>query len=442
MSGHWDREYFSCLALRHSPNIGPRTWKKILNHYGSAYEAVMDASNWTGKGLASAARARDFTRELWRAKAEEEYNRTRKLQPGVVTWFDPSYPKLLKNISDPPVCLYYLGDKSLLANPAVAVVGARRPYRESLLAAQRISMGLSRYSITVVSGMAYGIDRQAHLGGLAREGSSVAVLGSGIDVIYPEENKDLYQQLSGHGLVVSEYGPGTAPRAENFPRRNRIISGLSLAVVVVEATRKSGSLITARLGLEQGREVLAMPGSSLGSRFEGSNQLIKEGSPLVSSAEDVLWKIHSQLGVYPAVQEAVRDYLHSPEPKHEFDGNILLSIDLAPDAGPASALPPEEKSSGEEKASGDSSRAKESEREPVNEKSAESNCISGSGQAKVHGTQARILELVAERGKIHGDELARELDLAPQVVGAATLELEIKGLVKRLPGMYYTPGGG
>ena len=431
MSSHWDREYFACLALRHSPQIGAKTWKKILSHYQSAYEAVMDASNWCSKGLSYQSRADDFKKELWRPKAEAEYKLSRKLKPGVITWFDPSYPKLLKTISDPPICLYYLGDKSLLDNPSVAVVGARDPFRESLLASQRISLGLSRYGITIVSGMALGVDRQAHLGGLAKEGSTIAVLGSGIDVIYPRDNTDLYGQVVSKGLVLSEYGPGTAPRADNFPRRNRIISGLSLAVVVVEATRKSGSLITARLGLEQGRDVLAMPGTGMNKRFEGSNQLIKEGAPLVENAEDVLWKIHSQLGVYPRVQEAVKDYLHSPEPKHSFDNNILLSLDPDPSESESrAARQPQENNSVPKK-------------NEINQHSPQAD-ENGSGFAKpkVHGTEADILALVKQRGKIQADELARDLEIAPHVLASAVLNLELKGLVKRLPGMYYTPGGG
>jgi len=211
------KEFFSCLALRHTPGIGPRSWKTVLAAYSSAFEAVSDARNWTARKLLPRHRAEVFLREDWRSQAEAEYKaaRAQKLLP--LTWFDPRYPKRLREIPDPPVLLYAQGDLSLLKNPAVAVVGARECTHFGLSAVERISADLSRSGVTVVSGLAMGIDRQAHQAALTGLGSSIAVLGAGLDIHYPPENESVRQMLQTRGLVLTEYGPGTRPEARNFP---------------------------------------------------------------------------------------------------------------------------------------------------------------------------------------------------------------------------------
>lgn len=217
-----------------------------------------------------------------------------------VPWFDARYPALLGCIADPPPVLWTRGDCSALGAPAVAIVGSRAATPYALEVAARLAAELAARGVAVTSGLARGVDSAAHRGCLAASGTTIAVLGSGLDRIYPAEHESLAEQICRHGLLVSELGPGAAPLPVNFPLRNRIISGLSLAVVVVEASEKSGSLITARCALEQGRDVLAVPGSILSGRNRGSHALIKDGAKVVETADDIL----EELG-WPSAAAAV-----------------------------------------------------------------------------------------------------------------------------------------
>ena len=204
---------------------------------------------------------------------------------------DTDYPPLLAEIADPPSCIWIRGDRSAFAGIAVAVIGARVASEEGLIAAGEIASDLARAGIVVVSGLARGIDAAAHSGALDGGGKTIAVLGTGIDRIYPPENDRLFEQIAAHGLLLTEFPPGSPPEDWHFPRRNRIISGLSKAVVVVEAREKSGSLITARLAAEQGRDVMAVPGTFVGGRNRGANALLRDGAKLVESAVDILQEI-------------------------------------------------------------------------------------------------------------------------------------------------------
>ena len=212
-----------------------------------------------------------------------------EVQPVAVD--DPDYPPLLREIRDPPPVLWVRGARSALTRPAVAVVGSRAASPYALEVAMRLGRELAEYGMAVVSGLARGADSAAHRGCLSASGSTVAVLGSGVDVIYPAEHRDLAASLCRNGALVSELGPGAPPLPEHFPLRNRLISGISLAVVVVEAAEKSGSLITARYALEQGRDVCAVPGSVLGGRNRGSHALLKDGAKVVESADDILGEL-------------------------------------------------------------------------------------------------------------------------------------------------------
>jgi DNA processing protein len=205
-----------------------------------------------------------------------------------VAWGDPGYPPLLASIPDAPFVLWFQGRSACFTKPAVAIVGSRAATPYGLEAASRLAGDLAAAGVLVVSGLARGIDSAAHRAALAAGGDTVAVLGSGVDVIYPAEHRRLAGEVAIHGAVVSEFPPGTAPVAFHFPARNRIISGLSQVVVVVEAAERSGSLITASFALEQGREVMAVPGSVLSGRHRGCHALIRDGAAVVESAEDVL----------------------------------------------------------------------------------------------------------------------------------------------------------
>lgn len=208
---------------------------------------------------------------------------------------DPRFPTALRAVTDCPSKLWFQGDLATLDAPAVAIVGSRAASAVALAMATQLAADLAARGVTIVSGLARGVDSAAHRGALSH-GRTVAVLGSGLDVIYPPEHADLARAIAGEGLLVSEYPPGTAPHAGQFPMRNRIISGLSRAVVVIEAHERSGSLITARCALEQGREVMAVPGNPLTGRSRGAHALIRDGAKIVERADDIL----EELGLVPA----------------------------------------------------------------------------------------------------------------------------------------------
>ncbi|WP_371867258.1 DNA-processing protein DprA [Duganella lactea] len=211
-------------------------------------------------------------------------------QPGnrLLCWGDAAYPEYLRNITAAPLLLYLKGRAELLPRRSVAVVGSRNASRQGVLNAEHMAQALSEAGLTIVSGLALGIDAAAHCGGLNGPGSTIAVLGTGIDRIYPARNGALARRIAEEGCIVSEYALGTPPSRDNFPRRNRIISGLARGVLVVEAAAQSGSLITAEMAIEQGRDVYAVPGSIHATLSKGCHQLIREGAKLVETAADVL----------------------------------------------------------------------------------------------------------------------------------------------------------
>jgi len=211
-------------------------------------------------------------------------------RPGhyLITFHDPDYPAALAEIPDPPLLLYVSGRRELLARPLVAVVGSRNASVQGKLDAESFSAALSAAGLCVVSGLALGIDTAAHEGALRGAGSTVAVVGTGLDRVYPARNRELAHRIAAHGCLVSEYALGTPPLAANFPRRNRVISGLAAGVLVVEAAAQSGSLITAQMAAEQGREVFALPGSIHSALAKGCHRLIRDGAQLVETVEEVL----------------------------------------------------------------------------------------------------------------------------------------------------------
>jgi DNA processing protein len=218
----------------------------------------------------------------------------------VVTLDDPDYPQALLNISDPPLLLYVKGRRELLNKPMLALVGSRNASAQGLKNAEAFAQAVSEAGLCIASGMAHGIDAAAHRGGLRGIGSSVGVVGTGLDKVYPAANRELAHQLAEEGALISEFSLATPPLAANFPRRNRIISGLSLGCLVVEASLQSGSLITARMALEQGREVFAIPGSIHSPQAKGCHYLIKQGAKLVECAQDIL----EELGCFPQAEKA------------------------------------------------------------------------------------------------------------------------------------------
>jgi DNA processing protein len=232
---------------------------------------------------ASAGTVRDV-----RARAAAALGRAARHGIRVVTWSDPAYPALLAAVIDPPPVLWIRGTAPRFEAPAVAIVGSRAGSPYALAVAERLASELAGRGVVVVSGLARGVDSAAHRGALAGTGTTVAVLGSGADIVYPREHLDLASDIAQRGALVSELAPGTRPLPFFFPMRNRIISGLSRAVVVIEAGEKSGSLITARCALDQGRDVLAVPGNVLSGRNRGGHALLRDGAKIVESADDIL----------------------------------------------------------------------------------------------------------------------------------------------------------
>ena len=255
-------------------------------------------------------------------KAEEEIVKAKAIEATIITPADEEFPRRLLEIYDPPLCLYVRGDASVLARPGVAVVGTRHPTPYGMGMAERLSCDLSAHGVIVISGLARGVDTAAHRGVVNGKGKTIAVFGTGVDEIYPRDNRKLADQiLSLGGTLISEFPIGTSPTPQNFPIRNRIISGLSLGVLVVKAAEYSGTRITARCALEQGREVYAVPGNVTNKQSWGPNTLIKQGAKLVATWEDVWEELPSEARMQleaerPAASEA-------PATASLFDGAAL-----------------------------------------------------------------------------------------------------------------------
>lgn len=289
-------EHFYWFALKSVPQVGNVTFRRLLEQFGTPAKALdaseEELSGIKGVSLAAAAAIRHHD---YRPAAERECELLARSGARIVTLLDADYPRPLLEIPDPPPYLYVKGSLTGL-EPGVAVVGSRRASSYGLLATRRLAGDLAAHGITVVSGMARGVDTAAHRGALSGGGRSVGVLGCGVDVVYPPENRELFAAMAEKGGLVSEFPLGTLPLAENFPRRNRIISGICRGVLVVEAEERSGSLITAQYALEQGREVFAIPGNITCSSSRGTNRLIKQGAKLVETVEDILEELPQQGG--------------------------------------------------------------------------------------------------------------------------------------------------
>jgi DNA processing protein len=354
------------LRLCRTETVGPITFYALLRRFGSAGAAL--------EALPRLARRGEHGRPIaapGRAEAEAELAAVARASGRIVCWGEPAYPPALAAIDDAPPLLTVLGRAELLQRPMAAVVGARNASANGRRFARELAAALGAGGLVVVSGMARGIDAAAHLGAL--EYASAAVVAGGVDIVYPQENRGLYDALCRQGVVVGEMPFGTEPQARHFPRRNRIISGMALGVVVVEAAARSGSLITARLALEQGREVFAVPGSPYDPRSRGANDLIRHGATLTESAEDVL----SQLG--PVMRE-----LPPPLPR---TAPPPLGLSDRP------AAPP--------------------------------------------GDVDALAELVRDRlgpTPVPVDELVRQCQLSAAVVATALLEMELAGTIERHPG--------
>lgn len=312
------------LLLSFLPGLGPARTRLLLECFGSP-ERILYAP-------------KDELRRLLPEKVVETIcsgsarQRINQQLEGASRWFEaseahhilslesPLYPDSLKEISDAPVVLYVIGNPALLKEPQVSIVGSRRPTPGGRRIAKEFAEQLVRSGLVITSGMALGIDAAAHQGALGCYGGTVAVLGTGVDQVYPLRHKDLYSLIASNGAIISEFPLGTTPFAGNFPKRNRIISGLSLGVLVVEAAIESGSLISARMAAEQGKEVFAIPGSVINPLSRGCHKLLREGAILVESADDILMELAPQL------QAQLATTVFPDQEKHRVDDPLRLKV--------------------------------------------------------------------------------------------------------------------
>jgi DNA processing protein len=296
-----DEQRLDWLRLIRSQNVGPRTFRALINHFGGARAALEALPGLARRGGGSAA-PQIYSRE----EAMREIEAAQKLGVRFVAIGEADYPRRLQMIDDAPPLVAIRGHAATLAMPQVAIVGSRNASAAGVKLTQRIVHGLAEEGFAIVSGLARGIDAAAHRSSL--DTGTVAVLAGGQDRVYPPEHMDLLAAILSAGVALTEMPLGWEPRARDFPRRNRLISGLSLGVVIVEAAKRSGSLITARLALEQGREVFALPGSPLDPRAEGTNSLIKQGATPVTEAADIIAVLRPIMGLeLPAREPEVEE---------------------------------------------------------------------------------------------------------------------------------------
>jgi DNA processing protein len=298
LSDHDKRDW---LRLIRSERVGPVTFFQLLKRFGSAAKALEALPDLARRGGRTSLKVQGVD------AADRELERLSQLGTKLIGRFEPDYPEALAAVDDAPPLLAVRGNAGLLQRRTVAIVGARNASANGMRMARQLAADLGAAGLVVVSGLARGIDAAAHRGALAT--GTVAVMAGGVAIVYPAENTALFEEVVAHGTVVSEMPPDFEPQARHFPQRNRIVAGLAVAAVVVEAALKSGSLITARLALEQGREVFAVPGSPLDPRARGSNDLLRRGAVLTESAEDVLTALGEAAPAAP-----------NPLPSQPFDG--------------------------------------------------------------------------------------------------------------------------
>jgi DNA processing protein len=309
-TGHWTKPPKDCNQVAGSIDSSLKAWlvlslirglggegaRRLLNEFGSP-DAIFAASSLSLKAFTQPAVAAAINLGIHEDIITPVFDWLEDSNNHIVTLADGDYPQSLLNISDPPLLLYVKGRLDLLNQPAFAIVGSRHATPQGIKNAEAFSESLSHQGLCIISGMAHGIDAAAHRGGLKARGSSIAVVGTGLDKVYPAANRGLAHALAHQGVLISEFPLGTPPLAPNFPRRNRIISGLGLGCLVVEASLQSGSLITARLAMEQGRDVFAIPGSIHSPQSKGCHSLIKQGAKLVETAQDVLEELAGLVSV-------------------------------------------------------------------------------------------------------------------------------------------------
>lgn len=320
-------EKINWIRLSRAEPVGPITFFELIQRYGGAGKALEVLPEITLKGSHKKKLKIPSIEE-----AQQELEKHYKLKADLVAFSEPDYPEILRHIPDPPPLISLFGDRNVLQKQALAIVGARNASLNGRHFAEKLATELGACGYQIASGLARGIDTAAHQGALIS--GTIAVLAGGIDHIYPTENRGLYYKIAEQGLIVAESPFGTIPQASFFPRRNRIIAGLSLGVIIIEAAKQSGSLVTARFALEQGREVFAVPGSPMDPRSYGANMLIRQGATLIQNADDVLSVVENLSKIKPGLkqQQKTQDFQGNSCSNRENDEKIqqflldLLSI--------------------------------------------------------------------------------------------------------------------
>ncbi len=290
-----DGERLDWLRLIRSENVGPITFRQLMTRFGSAHDALEALPDLARRGGSSIRIG-----VCPKSAAEKEMAALAKIGGRLIASDEPEYPPALAALADAPPLISVVGHPHLLGKPMIAMVGARNGSANGIRFTETLARDLSEAGFVVASGLARGIDAAAHRGAI--DGGTVAVMAGGVDIVYPTENQPLYREIAERGALISELHLGVRPQAQHFPNRNRIISGLAVAVVVIEATLRSGSLITARLAGEQGRDVMAVPGNPLDPRARGANKLIREGAALIEGADDVLEALAGTGAGHPAAE--------------------------------------------------------------------------------------------------------------------------------------------
>ncbi len=361
------------LSLSMTPGLGSRLTGKLLRHFGSPANVFRASLTQLEACQLPSVPARAIHAKQAHKDAEEELSRARALGCRLLNWDDPEYPQRLLEIYDPPPLLYVRGDATVLNRHSISMVGTRRPTPYGNQVAEKLGHDLAARGLSIVSGMARGIDSLAHQGAVrAPNGAPVGVLGTGVDVIYPKENKKLFAEVEKRGALISEFPLGTHPAPENFPIRNRVVAGMSLGIIVVQGAQYSGSLITARLGMEFGREVYGVPGNITVDVSFAPNQMIKQGAKLVTSWEDVVEELPTE----------IRAELFPIEKTTSAERSKLFEESLSP-------------------------------------------------QAKT------IFNLLGTDETIHIDELVERAELNSSEVLAALCQMEMQGMVRQMPGKQF-----
>ncbi|MFI3270497.1 MAG: DNA-processing protein DprA [Pseudomonadota bacterium] len=431
------RELWAALALRHTEGLGSRSQGKLVRFFGSAFTAVQAAPNWKRLHIPEA-KAQSVHDGVWRKSAEKEWKQLSKSDVGIILWTSPQYPILLRHIYDPPILLFCKGDTSLLSNATISLVGSRLCSKEGQAMAHTIASELSRVGITVISGMAKGVDATAHHAALQGVGRSIGVLGTGLDICYPVENKKLFRKIQEDGLIVTEFSLGMRALPQNFPARNRIVSGLSLGVLVVEAAARSGSLITARLALEQNREVYAVPGPSTMQEYSGCHNLIRQGAHPVFHVDDILRDLASPLQHQLENTQCLNLMRKKRRKDAQQSEKTLPPSDILAPAVTQHAEEVVSKVDNEKCARPEQMSVMAGPEVTVRPKTTTSAKVTPQADANL----AQLLDYLGKNGEVHIDTIAESLSLNAGKLSALLLVLEMSGQVRRLPGMRYMLGRG